>query len=97
MTNVKKEKVTSEKAAPKGTKPTLNAQEENSKQAVLARLKGIQDQIRTASYDTRKHVIRDLESAIALLRVIQDNPEIVDLAVKAVEKSILSIPTDDAS
>lgn len=97
MTNAKKENVSEKASSKKGIKVTLNEQEQNSKELVLARLKGIQSQIRASKYDTRKHVIRDLESAIAFLRVIQDNPEIIELSVKAVEKSILSIPTDHAS
>lgn len=79
-------------ASKKATAEKIEASELTQNQ----RLRIIQEGIRTGTYPTRQHVIRDLQSAQSLLNIMLENPEIIDLACKALEKSILNCPIHDA-
>lgn len=86
MSNAKKN------ASKKATAEKVEASELTQNQ----KLRVIQEGIRNGTYPTFQHVTRDLQSAHSLLKIILDNPEIVELCCKALEKSILNCPIHDA-
>lgn len=74
----------------KNTSPTLSP-EEKQKQEQLKRIKETQERIKNGTHDTRGHVLRDVRAALALLDLIESDPEILALVVNRLEQSILNL------